>query len=70
MSVAQVHGANFGAMAVDVALSRAPYHFIYIWTSWLVYAIIYVVFTITYFMVGGTDVNGDVRARSEGAAVS
>jgi hypothetical protein len=57
-----VHGANFGAMALDALLSTAPYFFIYIWSSWLVYAVIYVVFTIVFFRVGGTDENGNVRS--------
>jgi hypothetical protein len=57
-----VHGVNFGAMALDAALlSSAPYFFVYIWTSWLAYAIIYVLFTITYSRAHGTDENGNVR---------
>jgi hypothetical protein len=57
-----VHGANFGAMALDAALlSSAPYFFVYIWTSWLAYAIIYELFTITYSRAHGTDENGNVR---------
>jgi hypothetical protein len=56
-----VHGANFGAMALDALLSSSPYFFVYIWTSWVVYAIIYVLFTITYYSAGGTDENGNVR---------
>ena len=57
-----VHGANFGAMALDALLSTAPYFFVYIWTSWVVYACIYVLFTIVYFFSRGTDENGNVRA--------
>ena len=57
-----VHGANFGAMFIDALLSTAPYFFVYIWSSWLVYAIIYVIFTIVFFRAGGTDENGNVRA--------
>jgi hypothetical protein len=49
-------------MAVDAALSCAPYFFVYVWSSWVVYAIIYVLFTITYYSLGGTDENGNVRA--------
>ena len=56
-----VHGANFGAMALDAVMSSAPYFFIYIWSSWVVYAIIYVLFTIAYFCAGGTDEIGNVR---------
>ena len=56
-----VHGANFGAMVVDAVLSNAPYFFVYIWSSWLMFAIIYVLFTIVYFFAGGTDENGNVR---------
>ena len=56
-----VHGANFGAMVVDAVLSNAPYFFLYIWSSWLAFAIIYVLFTIVYFFAGGTDENGNVR---------
>ena len=56
-----VHGANFGAMVVDAVLSNAPYFFLYIWSSWLMFAIIYVLFTIVYFFAGGTDENGNVR---------
>ena len=56
-----VHGANFGAMVVDAVLSNAPYFFFYIWSSWLAFAIIYVLFTIVYFFAGGTDENGNVR---------
>lgn len=49
-----VHGANFLAMFLEVAfLSSLPYFFFYIWSSWLAYAIIYVLFTITYFRAGG-----------------
>ena len=56
-----VHGANFGAMALDALLSTAPYFFVYIWSSWVVYACIYVLFTIVYFFSRGTDENGNVR---------
>ena len=48
-------------MALDALLSTAPYFFVYIWTSWVVYACIYVLFTIVYFFSRGTDENGNVR---------
>ena len=49
-----VHGANFGVMLLEEAfLSSLPYFFSYIFSAWLAYAIIYVLFTITYSRAGG-----------------
>ena len=60
-----VHGMNFATMLVDAVLSSAPYFFVYIWTSWLVYAIIYALFSIAFFRLGGTDASGNVRLRCD-----
>ena len=55
-----VHGANFLAMVIEEAFcSSLPYFFSYIWTSWLAYAIIYVLFTITYARAHGRDESHD-----------
>ena len=53
-----VHGLNFAVMVLDATITRAPYQFVYLWTAWLVYAIIYVLFTIIYFLAGGTNEYG------------
>ena len=55
-----VHGANFATMALDCALSRAPYLFVYSWSSWFVDGVVYVLFSIFYFLAGGTNEGGDV----------
>lgn len=53
-----VHGANFLAMAVDGFTSRLPYPVAYVFTAYLAFAIIYVLYSITYSQVGGTNENG------------
>lgn len=40
-------------MAADWGLSSAPYPYRYAWSSFFVYAVLYVLFTIVYFLSGG-----------------
>jgi len=54
-----VHAANFGIMALDALVSDAPFPFLYVWTGWVPYAFVYVLFTITFSQLGGRDAFGN-----------
>lgn len=54
-----VHAANFGVMALDALVSDAPFPFLYVWTGWVPYAFVYVLFTITFSQLGGRDAFGN-----------
>lgn len=45
-------------MAIDEVTSSAPFPFVYIFSSWFAYGVVYVMFTIVYSNVGGTNENG------------
>ena len=54
-----MHGVNFLAMSIDTAICSQPYFAVYAVLAFFAYGVVYVVFSVVFWRVGGRDAYGN-----------